>query len=164
MIQHSSSRATSARSRSIRTHLHHYGSGPSAMASARRRRESCYTFLHWTLLGLLVRMAPRDQRVQVLARHLVGRQVCQPARGVRHEGALLFHSTVVPRARPRVSRPVGLVHRAHDLVLEYHLRRALRRRPLRALVVQLLRLDLEHFERRVACVEPTRRRRGATEI
>ena len=162
MIQHSSSRATSARSRSIRTHLHHYGSGPSAMASARRRRESCYTFLHWTLLGLLVRMAPRDQRVQVLARHLVGRQVCQPARGVRHEAALLLQAREV--GRPRVSRPVGLVHRAHDLVLEYHLRRARLRRPLRALVKQLLRLDLEHFERRVACVEPTRRRRGVTEI
>ena len=133
------------------------------MASARRRRESCYTFLHWTLLGLLVRMAPRDQRVQVLARHLVGRQVCQPARGVRHEAALL-QTTGVALARPRIRRPVGLVHRAHDLVLEYHLRSALVRRPLRALVEQLLRLDLEHFERRVACVEPTRRRRGVTEI
>ena len=134
------------------------------MASARRRRESCYTFLHWTLLGLLVRMAPRDQRVQVLARHLVGRQVSQPDSGVRHEGALLQQLGVLAPARPRIRRPVGLVHRAHDLVLEYHLRRALVRRPLRALVKQLLRLDLEHFERRVACVEPTRRQRGATEI
>ena len=132
------------------------------MASARRRRESCYTFLHWTLSGLLVRMAPRDQRVQVLARHLVGRQVCQPARWVRHEGALL--QTTGVRARPRVSRPVGLVHHAHDLVLEGHLRRARLRRPLRALVKQLLRFDLEHFERRSACVEPARRRRGVTEI
>ena len=113
---------------------------------------------------LTVRMAPRDQRVQVLARHLVGRQISQPARGVRHEAALLEIKEVAARERPRVRRPVGLVHRAHDLVLEYHLRRALVRRPLRALVKQLLRLDLEHFERRVACVEPARRRRGVTEI
>ena len=162
MIQHSSSRATSARSRSIRTHYI-----TTAVGRRRWRRRvvgasHVIRFLHWSLSGLLVRMAPRDQRVQVLARHLVGRQVCQPARGVRHEAALLLQAREV--GRPRVSRPVGLVHRAHDLVLEYHLRRALRRRPLRALVLQLLRLDLEHFERRVACVEPTRRRRGATEI
>ena len=133
-----------------------------------RRRVVCAShvirFLHWTLSGLLVRMAPRDQRVQVLARHLVGRQVCQPARGVRHKEALLQILPLAARGRPRVRRPVGLIHRAHDLVLEYHLRRALVRRPLRALVKQLLRLDLEHFERRVACVEPTRRRRGVTEI
>ena len=123
---------------------------------------SCLYFSYTGHSILTVRMAPRDQRVQVLARHLVGRQVCQPARGVRHEAALLLQARDV--ARPRVRRPVGLVHRAHDLVLEYHLRRALVRRPLRALVKQLLRLDLEHFERRVACVEPARRRRGVTEI